>query len=107
MGQGGDRGWVASKSRISASKASVLVETGAGGASFRTSRDMAFTTQKTAKEMITKLIIVLIKTPMFTVGAAASRRTLPFHNAVWHGFVLVAASSHYAAILHGVVLARS
>jgi hemolysin III len=34
-------------------------------------------------------------------------RTLPFHNAIWHGFVLVAASCHYAAILHGVVLARS
>jgi hemolysin III len=34
-------------------------------------------------------------------------RTLPFHNAIWHGFVLVAASCHYAAILHGVVLART
>jgi len=33
-------------------------------------------------------------------------RTLPFHNAIWHSFVLVAASCHYAAILHGVVLAR-
>jgi hemolysin III len=32
-------------------------------------------------------------------------RTLPFHNAIWHSFVLVAASCHYAAILHGVVLA--
>jgi hemolysin III len=31
-------------------------------------------------------------------------RTLLFHNAIWHGFVLVAASCHYAAILHGVVL---
>ena len=34
-------------------------------------------------------------------------RTLPFHNAIWHSFVLVAASCHYAAILHGVVLARA
>jgi hemolysin III len=34
-------------------------------------------------------------------------RALPFHNAVWHSFVVVAASCHYAAILHGVVLARS
>ena len=33
-------------------------------------------------------------------------RALPFHNAIWHSFVLVAASCHYAAILHGVVLAR-
>jgi hemolysin III len=34
-------------------------------------------------------------------------RALPFHNAIWHSFVLVAASCHYAAVLHGVVLARS
>jgi hemolysin III len=33
-------------------------------------------------------------------------RALRFHNAIWHSFVLVAASCHYAAILHGVVLAR-
>ncbi|TXL76765.1 hemolysin III family protein [Vineibacter terrae] len=29
---------------------------------------------------------------------------LPFQNAIWHGFVLAAASCHYAAILHEVVL---
>jgi hemolysin III len=34
-------------------------------------------------------------------------RALPFHKAIWHSFVLVAAGCHYAAILHGVVLARS
>ena len=34
-------------------------------------------------------------------------RALPFHNALWHSLVLVAASCHYAAILHGVVLAGS
>ena len=34
-------------------------------------------------------------------------RTLPFQKAIWHSFVLVAASFHYAAILRGVVLARS
>jgi hemolysin III len=33
-------------------------------------------------------------------------RALPFHNAIWHSFVLFAASCHYAAILHGVVLAQ-
>src|SRR6266567_6145193 len=27
-------------------------------------------------------------------------RALPFHNAIWHSFVLVAASCHYAAIVH-------
>ena len=34
-------------------------------------------------------------------------RALPFNDVIWHGFVLVAASCHYAAILHGVVLARA
>jgi hemolysin III len=34
-------------------------------------------------------------------------RALPFHNVIWLGFVLVAASCHYAAVLHGVVLART
>lgn len=29
---------------------------------------------------------------------------LPFQNAIWHGFVLAAASVHYAAVIHGVVL---
>ena len=33
-------------------------------------------------------------------------RALPFHNPIWHSFVLAAASCHYAAILHGVVLAQ-
>jgi hemolysin III len=40
------------------------------------------------------------------VGFHLSRR-LPFQKAIWHSFVLVAASFHYAAILCGVVLARS
>jgi hemolysin III len=31
-------------------------------------------------------------------------RRLPYHNAIWHGFVLAAAACHYAAILIGVVL---
>ncbi len=34
-------------------------------------------------------------------------RALPFRDAIWHSFVLIAASCHYAAVLHGVVLARS
>jgi hemolysin III len=29
---------------------------------------------------------------------------LPFQNAIWHGFVLAAASVHYAAVVTGVVL---
>lgn len=32
------------------------------------------------------------------------RKTLPFRRAIWHGFVVAAAATHYAAILTGVVL---
>jgi predicted membrane channel-forming protein YqfA (hemolysin III family) len=32
---------------------------------------------------------------------------VPFQKAIWHSFVLVAASFRYANILRGVVLARS
>jgi hemolysin III len=31
-------------------------------------------------------------------------RRLPFQNAIWHAFVLAAASVHYAAVVHGVVM---
>jgi hemolysin III len=31
---------------------------------------------------------------------------LPFQKAVWHGFVLVAAGAHYAAVLEEILLAR-
>ena len=34
-------------------------------------------------------------------------RALPFQNAIWHGFVLIGASCHYAAVMYGVVLAQS
>jgi hemolysin III len=30
---------------------------------------------------------------------------LPFRRAIWHGFVMVAAGVHYAAVLTGVVFA--
>jgi hemolysin III len=32
-------------------------------------------------------------------------RQLPYHNAIWHGFVLGAAGCHWVAIFNGVVLA--
>jgi hemolysin III len=32
-------------------------------------------------------------------------KRLPYHNAIWHVFVLAAASCHYVAVLDGVVLA--
>src|SRR5438105_416208 len=45
---------------------------------------------------------------LYTVGIGFYVwRALRFHNAIWHSFVLAAASCQYAAILRGVVLARS
>ena len=45
---------------------------------------------------------------LYTVGIGFHVwRALRFHNAIWHSFVLAAASCQYAAILHGVVLAGS
>ena len=45
---------------------------------------------------------------LYSIGVGFHRWSeLPFHRAIWHGFVLVAAGCHYAAILHGVVLVRS
>jgi hemolysin III len=39
---------------------------------------------------------------LYTVGVGFHLwRTLPFQNAIWHGFILAAASCHYAAILRG------
>jgi len=37
---------------------------------------------------------------LYTVGVTFHlQKRLPFHNAIWHGFVLVAADSHFIAIL--------
>jgi hemolysin III len=40
---------------------------------------------------------------MIGIGFHVGNR-LPFQNAIWHGFVLAAASVHYAAVVHGVVM---
>jgi hemolysin III len=51
------------------------------------------------------LILLISGGVVYTIGACIHRwRRLPFHDAIWHGLVLVAAGFHYAAILHGVVL---
>jgi hemolysin III len=43
---------------------------------------------------------------LYTVGAGFHLwRSLPFQNAVWHGFVLAAAACHYAAVLGEVAAA--
>jgi hemolysin III len=53
-------------------------------------------------------VLIAVGGVLYSIGTVFHLwRTLPFHNAIWHSFVLVAASCHYAAVLHGVVLARS
>lgn len=43
---------------------------------------------------------------LYSVGVAFHLwRSLPFQNAVWHGFVLAAAACHYAAVLREVAVA--
>jgi hemolysin III len=43
---------------------------------------------------------------LYSVGALFHVwRGLRFHNAIWHGFVLIAASCHYSAILAGLAQA--
>jgi hemolysin III len=51
------------------------------------------------------LILLVLGGILYSIGAGIHRwRRLPFHDAIWHALVVVAASCHYAAILHGVVL---
>jgi hemolysin III len=43
---------------------------------------------------------------LYSVGAAFHLwRSLPFQNAIWHGFVLAAAACHYVAVLREVAAA--
>ena len=42
---------------------------------------------------------------IYTSGALIYHSRLPYRRAIWHGFVVTAASIHYAAICAGVVLA--
>jgi hemolysin III len=51
------------------------------------------------------LILLVSGGILYSIGAGIHRwRRLPFHDAIWHALVVLAASCHYAAILHGVVL---
>ena len=48
----------------------------------------------------TTLVFVVIGGALYTIGTAFHVwRTLRFQKAIWHGFVLVAAGCHYAAVL--------
>jgi hemolysin III len=41
---------------------------------------------------------------IYTIGVAFHlAKQLPFHNAIWHSFVLIAASCHYAAIYETII----
>jgi hemolysin III len=54
------------------------------------------------------LVLIGVGGVLYSIGTGFHRwRALLFHDAIWHSLVLSAASCHYAAILHGVVLARS
>jgi hemolysin III len=51
------------------------------------------------------LVLLVVGGAIYTSGVAIYvLERLPFRRAIWHGFVLVAAGAHYAAILTGVVL---
>jgi hemolysin III len=52
------------------------------------------------------LILIGIGGAVYSIGAGIHHwRSLRFHNAIWHAMVLAAACCHFAAVLHGVVLA--
>lgn len=50
-------------------------------------------------------ILLLAGGVLYTVGVAFHLwRTLPYHNAIWHGFVLAASACHFAAIVDAVAI---
>ncbi len=53
---------------------------------------------------ISALVLILIGGLVYTTGVAFHLwRSLRFHNAIWHGCVLVAAGCHYAAVVTSIV----
>jgi hemolysin III len=51
------------------------------------------------------LILLAIGGAIYSLGVIFYlRRSLPYRRAIWHGFVLTAAATQYAAVLTGVVL---
>ena len=48
--------------------------------------------------------LILAGLALYMVGAAIHHRPMPFHTPIWHGFVIVGAACHFAAVLEGVVL---
>jgi hemolysin III len=53
----------------------------------------------------TALALLVIGGVLYTVGVVFHLwQRLPYHNAIWHGFVLTASACHFAAVLDAVVL---
>jgi hemolysin III len=53
----------------------------------------------------TTAMLIFVGGILYSIGARIHLwRSLPYHNAIWHGLVLLAAGCHYGAILYGVVL---
>lgn len=51
------------------------------------------------------LVLLLMGGVLYTVGVAFHLwQKLPYNNAIWHGFVLVASACHFAAIVDAVVI---
>jgi hemolysin III len=51
------------------------------------------------------LVLLVIGGLLYTSGTLVFHSRLPFRRAIWHGFVVSGAATHYAAIFTGVVLA--
>jgi len=53
----------------------------------------------------TALLLLLFGGLLYTVGVAFHLwQRLPYHNAIWHGFVLLASACHFAAIVDAVII---
>jgi hemolysin III len=53
----------------------------------------------------TSMLLLLIGGILYTAGVAFHLwERLPYHNAIWHAFVLAASACHFAAVVNAVVL---
>jgi hemolysin III len=51
------------------------------------------------------LALLIVGGVLYTAGVVFHLwRSLPYHNAIWHGFVLVASACHFAAVVDAVAL---
>jgi hemolysin III len=54
------------------------------------------------------LTLLVVGGVLYTVGVAFHLwQSLPYHNAIWHGFVLVASACHFAAVVDAVALSAA